>query len=109
MQNAYSLQNSSLFSLTNFQISSVFYSYPLAELVICAGFFIIYLIEAMVNQIFGLNHAHGHSHSKPKNEVQTVENGGIDNMAFNESSNDGPRRSPPDTPNTTGKYIHQKT
>merc|ERR1712154_227481 len=51
---------------------------------------------------FGLNHAHGHSHSKPKNEVQTVEHGGIDNMAFNESSNDGPLRSPPDTPNPTG-------
>ena len=77
--------------------------YPLAELVVCAGFFIIYLIEALVNHIFGLD-GHSHGPPKPKNEIQNVENGGgIVNMAFNDTSNgDGPIRSPPDTPNTTG-------
>ena len=79
------------------------FSYPLAELVVCAGFFIIYLIEALVNHIFGLDHHHHGSPTKPKNEVQNVENGGIDNMGFNDTANgDGPIRSPPDTPNTTG-------
>ena len=78
----------------------------MAELVICAGFFIIYLIEALVNQIFGLDHGHGHSHgAKPKNEVHNVENGGIDNIGFNDTTNDGPIRSPPDTPNTTGNLF----
>ena len=75
----------------------------MAELVVCAGFFIIYLIEALVNHIFGLDHHHGHGHAKPKNEVQNVENGGIDNMGFNDTTNNGPIHSPPDTPNTTAE------
>ena len=88
------------------QLFSLFYSYPLAELVVCAGFFLIYLIEALVTQIFGLDHGHGHSHgAKPKNEVHNVENGGIDNIGFNDTTNDGPIRSPPDTPNTTGNLF----
>ena len=70
----------------------------------CAGFFIIYLIEALVNHIFGLGHNHGHSHgARPKTEEQNVENGGIDNMGFNDTTNSGPIQSPPDTPNTTAE------
>lgn len=73
--------------------------YPVAELVVCAGFFIIYAIEALVHRIFGLNH-HSHGAIPVKNEVQ-MENG-IDNTAFANETMDGPIRSPPDTPDTTG-------
>ena len=51
----------------------------MAELVLCLGFFIIYLIEALVHRIFGLEH--GHSHQLPaqnttnKNSKSEVENG----------------------------------
>lgn len=35
-------------------------SYPYAELVLCSGFFIIYLIEAAVQKIFNIqSHSHG--------------------------------------------------
>ena len=52
----------------------------MAELVLCLGFFIIYLIEALVHRIFGLEH--GHSHQLPaqntnKNLKTEVENGGL--------------------------------
>ena len=52
----------------------------MAELVLCLGFFIIYLIEALVHRIFGLEH--GHSHQLPaqntnKNIKTEVENGGL--------------------------------
>ena len=80
------------------------HGYPMAELVICAGFFIIYLIEALVHRVFGLDHQH--NHHVPSHKTKTdVENGpvstavipgvgGVDNMAFNET--DGPISSPPD-------------
>ena len=42
------------------------HGYPIAELVICAGFFVIYLIEAAVNRFFGIEHGHGHSHGISK-------------------------------------------
>ena len=78
----------------------------MAELWYLTVLLIIYLIEALVTQIFGLDHGHGHSHgAKPKNEVHNVENGGIDNIGFNDTTNDGPIRSPPDTPNTTGNLF----
>ena len=73
------------------------HGYPLAELVVCAGFFIIFLIEALVHKIFGLDQGHSHGiKTSTKNEVQ-LENG-IDNAAFD---NTGPLRSPPDSANTT--------
>lgn len=56
------------------------HGYPMAELVVCAGFFIIYLIEALVHKIFGLDHNHSHVTPK-KNEAAIVENG-IDNPVF---------------------------
>ena len=86
------------------------HAYPLAELVVCAGFFIIYFIEASVNKVFGLQHGHGHasSHKPAKNELQ-AENGGIENLGFNDSTMEGPLRSPPDTPNTTDGTMANKT
>merc|ERR1712156_492937 len=39
--------------------------------------------------------------ARPKTEEQNLENGGIDNMGFNDTTNSGPIQSPPDTPNTT--------
>ena len=49
--------------------------FPFAELTLCAGFFVIYLIEALVHRIFriqshshgipvGLGEPHGHSHGE---------------------------------------------
>ena len=89
------------------------HGYPLAELVVCAGFFIIYFIEASVTKFFGLQ---GHSHgtpgpTKPKTSMQ-AENGGIENLGFHDSGMEvsgGPLRSPPDTPNTTGGTLANKT
>ena len=89
------------------------HGYPLAELVVCAGFFIIYFIEASVTKFFGLQ---GHSHgtpgpTKPKTSMQ-AENGGVENLGFHDSAMDvtgGPLRSPPDTPNTTGGTLANKT
>ena len=57
------------------------HSYPIAELVICAGFFIIYLIEALVHKIFGLDHGHSHGMS-PQKSRNDVENGGEKNSVF---------------------------
>jgi hypothetical protein len=81
------------------------HGYPFAELVVCAGFFVIYLIEAMVNRFFGLDqgqhHHHGHgapvqTTQQPQNALQ-AENGGMDNPGFQDIT----LNSPPDTPNTT--------
>ena len=93
------------------------HAYPLAELIVCAGFFIIYFIEAAVNKVFGLQHGHGHGHSHKhpekgfKNELQVAENGGLENLGFNDSGMvaEGPLRSPPDTPNTTDGTMANKT
>ena len=46
------------------------HGYPFAELVTCAGFFVIYFIEAIVHSIFmgahgGNSASHGHSHAIP--------------------------------------------
>ena len=84
------------------------HAYPLAELIICAGFFMIYMLEATINKVFGLQ---GHSHGTPakKAEVREAENGGIENLGFHDSIMDGPLRSPPDTPNTTGGTLGNKT
>jgi len=81
------------------------HGYPMAELVLCLGFFIIYLIEALVHRIFGLEH--GHSHQLPaqntnKNLKTEVENG-VDNMAFNDTNNDGPHSHQLPAQNTTNK------
>ena len=46
------------------------HGYPFAELVTCAGFFVIYMVEAIVHRVFmgvhGANSGHhGHSHAIP--------------------------------------------
>ena len=46
------------------------HGYPMAELLTCAGFFVIYLIEAVVHRLFLTVHdhkhgGHGHSHAVP--------------------------------------------
>ena len=87
------------------------HAYPLAELIVCAGFFIIYFIEASVNKVFGLQgHAHGHGHKHPEKGPNVAENGGIENLGFNDSGMaEGPLRSLPDTPNTTDGTMANKT
>ncbi len=92
------------------------HGYPLAELVVCAGFFIIYLIEALVHRVFGLDGVDGHSHGgvpasksqppageslQPRKNVVTCENGGVDNPGFDANDTTDMPNSPPDTPNTT--------
>ena len=59
------------------------HEYPFAELVICAGFFVIYLIEAIVQKVFGLDHGHGHSHGIPMQKNRNdAEIGGMYNYVF---------------------------
>ena len=46
------------------------HGYPFAELVTCAGFFVIYMVEAIVHRVFMGAHGtksghHGHSHAIP--------------------------------------------
>ena len=51
------------------------HDYPYAELVTCAGFFVIYFVEAVVHRIFigvhgGSSGSHGHSHAIPPGMLQ---------------------------------------
>ena len=49
------------------------HSYPFAELVTCAGFFVIYFVEAIVHRIFRGTHgvgSHGHSHGIPQGMIK---------------------------------------
>lgn len=51
------------------------HDYPFAELVTCAGFFVIYFVEAIVHRIFiGVHGAsggsHGHSHAIPAGMIK---------------------------------------
>jgi zinc transporter 1/2/3 len=49
------------------------HSYPFAELVTCAGFFVIYFVEAIVHRIFKGTHgvgSHGHSHGIPQGMIK---------------------------------------
>ena len=58
------------------------FHYPLAEVVVCLGFFAIYGIEAFVHKIFGFSSSgHGHTHGIPPNN--NLENG-HDNPTFND-------------------------
>lgn len=68
--------------------------YPLAELIICFGFFIIYMIESLVHRIFGLaGHAHGAPGGRASHALQppaktndkyrvSVNSTGTDNPSF---------------------------
>ena len=49
----------------------------MAELVLCLGFFIIYLIEALVHRIFGLEH--GHSHQLPAQNTNKISKSEVEN------------------------------
>ena len=58
------------------------HGYPFAELFVCAGFFFIYLIEAVVHKVFlskmhhGHGHGgggHGHSHAIPQHMLEGEE------------------------------------
>ena len=65
-------------------------SYPYAMLAVCAGFFIISFVEAVVHHCFGVDHggatgSHGHSHAIPPGMLQ---NKGNDNKENNEVDND---------------------
>jgi len=62
--------------------------YPFAELLICMGFLLIFLIESIVHKFFG---GHGHGHGTPINKTKPVEfevggsvPAGLDNQAFAE-------------------------
>ena len=64
--------------------------YPYAMLAVCAGFFIISFVEAVVHHCFGGDHgsttgSHGHSHAIPPGMLQ---NKGNDNKENNEVDND---------------------
>ena len=41
------------------------HGYPFAELITCAGFFLIFWVEATVHRMFIGKHSHGHSHVIP--------------------------------------------
>ena len=41
------------------------HGYPFAELITCAGFFLIFWVEATVHRMFIGKHSHGHSHTIP--------------------------------------------
>ena len=48
------------------------HGYPLAALLLCTGFFMIYWIEAITHRIYkGKHGSHGHSHGIPPNMLQT--------------------------------------
>ena len=49
------------------------HGYPFAELITCAGFFVIYFIEAIVHRVFKGSHgsgSHGHSHGVPTDMIK---------------------------------------
>ena len=49
------------------------HGYPFAELITCAGFFVIYFIEAVVHRVFRGTHgsgSHGHSHGVPTDMIK---------------------------------------
>ena len=49
------------------------HGYPFAELITCAGFFVIYFIEAIVHRVFRGTHgsgSHGHSHGVPTDMIK---------------------------------------
>ena len=65
------------------------HGYPYAELVTCAGFFVIYFVEAVVHRIFIGVHgsssgSHGHSHAIPPGMLQKS----VDNKEGQDVNND---------------------
>jgi len=82
------------------------HSYPYAELVTCAGFFVIYFVEAVVHRIFIGVHgsssgSHGHSHAIPPGMLQKSVDNKDDQDANNDSGSSDLEKYAISTPNSS--------
>ncbi len=67
--------------------------FPLGAFFICVGFFVVYVIEAMVHKAFG-GDGHGHSHGVPTAGAEsapaaTVATSTTENVEMDDSSSSG--------------------
>jgi len=82
------------------------HSYPYAELVTCAGFFLIYFVEAVVHRIFIGVHgsssgSHGHSHAIPPGMLQKSDDNKEDQDVHNDSGSSDLEKYAISTPNSS--------
>lgn len=90
-------------------------NYPYAELVICAGFFVIYFVEAVVHRIFigvhgGSEGSHGHSHAIPPGMIKSKLDDNRDTLdENNDSGASDQEKCGISSPNSTDSGVHNPT